>query len=1253
MALDVWINTRINKVVDGDPEITITALDKLYGDYRPARDYSADRTGATDAYLAIQTAIWDAADAGGGRIVFNPGDIHLIQTGLLHQNRAGAYADYVSYVVEGTGATLGSGAACELRTDVAGLTILTIGGSTETSTKAGVIRGLGFSAWNTARSDVSTRGVSITNVSGWKLYDVSVRNFWASDGISFSGIGDFCDYHEIYNLRGYENLRDVALYGAATDIKMFGGALNGGTNVGDPTVERSQTPSSAIYCEKSRPRRIGVYGLTSTNKDIHLDLGCVSNSTIEAICENNGSYADTGVACIVRGGYYKSVTVDTVPAYVLPAAVTLKAAGGATVGAAIIHWTTATSVVFSVVDPDFTGVSGSYFDHATLGDSTMTATPLALTVGSNNTIDLKGINLQGVIELDHPECENNDVTVKHQDMRPAEVLTAIGGTYSVVSGQSTIVPASTTVFGSRVGDKLRFAADGAHGYRAYKVATVTGTAVSHLLQFTEPFSGPTQVGATLSRVDDVFVVRDFGTRTSINGDASNVSIAAYGARGDGVDDTVAIRQAILDAWQRDPVTGAERRKESRNVHIPPGEYWFNDTLFIPPYVKLKGNGRGRSMLSTLAGFNYGTALSEKAANSIPTGIDATKYTCNSAAVVIGDFPFDDFKNMAYGTITGDKITSTVSTGTLSYEIYGHPFASNDTIYFGGANSVTVDGLALGRLNYRRGYKVTVTDVNNFTIDMNSRTEDLAEEYTAITANVSFATGDFGIAGESMRWRYSRREIAYSAGLVDVHIGGLEGGLEPQETVGVYSRIMQEDAGLVGVTVSRFSRFACWIEADVTGASFPQNYVIENCGFQLASTGTGGTQVNPLAALRLDGSSGARGASDLTLNVESGTDLANSVGLLLAGNMKGFYYKLNCENVHYGVQLGLYGGLPRGGSKLGPVTIERIDGGSSSTHDLIHITPPASTADANDGVRDSLFDGGAPLTSQRITILGASPTGASNSTIYDGINGNTIYNAGNQGTSLYIMDDLDRVFTTEEGFSSKLHGLEVKNLVLTPQSISVEDLSLGIGDGIDGTPSGIVRVTTPGSITDMDTVVAPTEVSDGNMLFLLFDDDFVEIDFSGSGNMRWADPQGYSLLTPKAGDIVMAVWDSTDSKWDCSYLSQQAPALGGSEDQTIDASGDITIGYPAKSTIYLGGFGDAADTLVGVDFTSSSRKPRYGHLLWLRAASGATEPITINSSADFKLAGGTSITLSADYHNILFAWDSLDSVFIEVSRSLAS
>lgn len=83
-------------------------------------------------------------------------------------------------------------------------------------------------------------------------------------------------------------------------------------------------------------------------------------------------------------------------------------------------------------------------------------------------------------------------------------------------------------------------------------------------------------------------------RTLQNRLDDRVSVKAFGCKGDGSECTAELQQAIDQLFIN---TATKGNPESRVVlHMEPGEYLINDTVYLPPYVTILGSGSDKTII---------------------------------------------------------------------------------------------------------------------------------------------------------------------------------------------------------------------------------------------------------------------------------------------------------------------------------------------------------------------------------------------------------------------------------------------------------------------------------------------------------------------------------------------------------------------------------------------------------------------------------------------------------------------------------
>jgi len=152
------------------------------------------------------------------------------------------------------------------------------------------------------------------------------------------------------------------------------------------------------------------------------------------------------------------------------------------------------------------------------------------------------------------------------------------------------------------------------------------------------------------------------------------SVRDFGALGDGVtDDTAAINRALFELYCRDTDT-----RVRRSLYFPAGTYLVTDTILIPPYARLMGEGAESSVIkynsddSSLA-----DTVARTCGNNLETGTNISTSTITPRFIEIDSLSFettedvsiflaDRVQHLQFSNVVfrGDKTASDFS-GTIS------------------------------------------------------------------------------------------------------------------------------------------------------------------------------------------------------------------------------------------------------------------------------------------------------------------------------------------------------------------------------------------------------------------------------------------------------------------------------------------------------------------------------------------------------------------------------------------------------------
>jgi hypothetical protein len=147
-----------------------------------------------------------------------------------------------------------------------------------------------------------------------------------------------------------------------------------------------------------------------------------------------------------------------------------------------------------------------------------------------------------------------------------------------------------------------------------------------------------------------------------------VNVKDFGAVGDGVtDDTLAINRAIQQIYSA--VYLDSSTKIRRTINFPAGNYAVTDTILIPPYAKLVGDGRDNTIFTS----SNATAPIFKTVDSQYNGAGATK----PKSVVIADMQLAS--NVA-GATTLFQVDSIANGKFVNMKFIGTAGATNNLVF---------------------------------------------------------------------------------------------------------------------------------------------------------------------------------------------------------------------------------------------------------------------------------------------------------------------------------------------------------------------------------------------------------------------------------------------------------------------------------------------------------------------------------------------------------------------------------------------
>lgn len=194
-----------------------------------------------------------------------------------------------------------------------------------------------------------------------------------------------------------------------------------------------------------------------------------------------------------------------------------------------------------------------------------------------------------------------------------------------------------------------------------------------------------------------------------------VSVRDFGARGDGVtDDTDAINRAFFEIYCRnaDPLV-------RRTIYFPAGVYRVSDTILIPPYAKINGDGADSSVIqyksddSTLA-----PAVARTCGNGLEVGSNISTAAVAPAYIEIESISFETMEDVSIFLVDRAqhiKFCDVIFKGEKTVNDFSGTITAQTAISFiaGTGSNVSVKDVVIDRCGfYNCNYAIRVLGSND-------------------------------------------------------------------------------------------------------------------------------------------------------------------------------------------------------------------------------------------------------------------------------------------------------------------------------------------------------------------------------------------------------------------------------------------------------------------------------------------------------------------------------------------------------------
>lgn len=185
-----------------------------------------------------------------------------------------------------------------------------------------------------------------------------------------------------------------------------------------------------------------------------------------------------------------------------------------------------------------------------------------------------------------------------------------------------------------------------------------------------------------------------------------VSVHAFGAPGDGTDQTIAIQRAIDQLYINSSTKGTEQSRAQ--LYFPPGIYKITSTIFVPPFASIVGAGKDKTKFNVTNNVIVFQTVNESSTPGTPAD-DSSSTTINQARqIVMKDFtvattqttqPVFKLQSCKMSNFENIRITGPWTTGTtITRANAGIELGSLSSVVCTQENKfdhITVDGMSVG------------------------------------------------------------------------------------------------------------------------------------------------------------------------------------------------------------------------------------------------------------------------------------------------------------------------------------------------------------------------------------------------------------------------------------------------------------------------------------------------------------------------------------------------------------------------------
>lgn len=207
----------------------------------------------------------------------------------------------------------------------------------------------------------------------------------------------------------------------------------------------------------------------------------------------------------------------------------------------------------------------------------------------------------------------------------------------------------------------------------------------------------------------------------------SVSVRAFDVIGDGTDCTTKFQRAIDQLFINTATKGSAASRVV--LELPPGQYTLSDTIYIPPFVTLKGAGKDKTIINQTANTTTFETVNETSTPGTPAN-DATSTYLNQARNIeisgltvnvenlVGNFPVFKVQSCRNSKFCDIKIIGSYENGDPDFADFTTGFQVNALSTLVTSKDNIFDQIEIYKIGYafESDYDVSNNIISNFVFD---------------------------------------------------------------------------------------------------------------------------------------------------------------------------------------------------------------------------------------------------------------------------------------------------------------------------------------------------------------------------------------------------------------------------------------------------------------------------------------------------------------------------------------------------------